>query len=88
MRILRKLTIYAAIALFIIVSVFGLRPFNQFIDADKTLVEDAGVYASEVIRLPDATYLVAVRTTMPKVRADMVRWWLSDFLQTTEHTVC
>jgi len=85
MRMLRKLTICAAIALFIIVSVFGLRPFNQFIDADKTLVEEAGVYASEVIRLPDATYLVAVRTTMPKVRADMVRWWLSDFLQTTEH---
>ncbi|SVC88457.1 uncharacterized protein METZ01_LOCUS341311, partial [marine metagenome] len=55
---LRKLTICAAIALFIIVSVFGLRPFNQFIDADKTLVEEAGVYASEVIRLPDATYLV------------------------------
>jgi len=73
------------LVLLIIISIFGLQPFRQTIDAEKTLVEDTGVYATEVRRLPDATYLVAVRTSMPEVKADMVRWWFSDFLQTTEH---
>ena len=73
------------LALLIIILIFGLLPFRQTIDAEKTLVEETGVYATEVRRLPDATYLVAVRTPMPDVKADMVRWWFSDFLQTTEH---
>ena len=71
--------------LLIIILIFGLLPFRQTIDAEKALVEETGVYATEVRRLPDATYLVAVRTPMPDVKADMVRWWFSDFLQTTEH---
>ena len=69
----------------IAISVVGLKPFKQTIDANKTLVEQTGVYVNEVRRLPDASYLVAVRTPMPKVKADMVRWWFSDFLQSTEH---
>jgi len=73
------------LAVLITISVVGLKPFKQTIDANKTLVEQTGVYANEVRRLPDASYLVAVRTPMPKVKADMVRWWFSDFLQTTEH---
>jgi len=73
------------LVLLIIILIFGLLPFRQTIDAEKTLVVETGVYATEVRRLPDATYLVAVRTPMPDVKADMVRWWFSDFLQTTEH---
>ena len=73
------------LALLIIILIFGLLPFRQTIDAEKSLVVETGVYATEVRRLPDATYLVAVRTPMPEVKADMVRWWFSDFLQTTEH---
>ena len=73
------------LVLLIIILIFGLLPFRQTIDAEKALVEETGVYATEVRRLPDATYLVAVRTPMPEVKADMVRWWFSDFLQTTEH---
>ena len=69
----------------IAISVVGLKPFKQTVDANKTLVEQTGVYVNEVRRLPDASYLVAVRTPMPKVKADMVRWWFSDFLQSTEH---
>ncbi len=69
----------------ITISVVGLKPFKQTIDANKTLVEQTGVYVNEVRRLSDASYLVAVRTPMPKVKADMVRWWFSDFLQTTKH---
>ena len=80
-----KLITYSFLTLLIIISVFGLQPFRQTVDADKTLVEQTGVYATEVRRLPDATYLVSVRTTMPNVKADMVRWWFVDFLQTTQH---
>ncbi len=82
---LRSFVTYSLLALFIAISVYGLQPFRQTIDADKTLIEQTGVYASEVRRLPDATYLVAVRTPMPDVTADMVNWWFSDFLRTTEH---
>ena len=71
--------------LLIVISIFGLQPLQQSIDAEKTLIKETGVYVNEVRRLPDATYLVAVRTSMPEVKAEMVRWWFSDFLQTTEH---
>ena len=73
---LRKLMAYSLLTLLIIISVFGLRPFQQTIDAEKALVKQAGVYVTEVRRLPDASYLVVVRTPMPEVKADMLRWWL------------
>ena len=81
----KKPIIYTLLALSVVISVFGLQPFQQTIDAKKTLVKQTGVYATEVRRLPDASYLVAVRTSMPEVKADMVRWWFSNFLKTTEH---
>ena len=84
MKFTRFLT-YGFLVLMIFISVFGLQPFRQTIDAEKTLVEQTGFYATEVRRLPDASYLVAVRTPMLEVKADMVRWWFSDFLKTTEH---
>ena len=82
---LKKLITYSVLTLLIIISVFGLRPFQKTIDAEKALVKQAGVYATEARRLSDASYLVAVRTPMPEVKVDMLRWWFSDFMQTTEH---
>jgi hypothetical protein len=82
---IKKLMIYSLLALLAIISIFGLQPFQQTIDAEKALVNQTEVYATEVRRLSDASYLVAVRTSMPEVKADMVRWWFSNFLQTTEH---
>lgn len=67
------------------VAIFGLQPFKTSIDAEATLVKETETYDTEVRRLPDASYLVAVRTPMPGVKADMVRWWFADFLNTTEH---
>jgi hypothetical protein len=75
---------YGLSATLISILLFGFQPFQETIDAEKTLVKETGVYVTEVRRLKDATYLVAVRTSMPQVKADMVRWWFSDFLQTTE----
>ena len=82
---LRKLTGYSLLTLLILLSVFGLQPFQQTIDAEEALVKQTGVYANEIRRLSDASYLVAVRTPMLEVTADMLRWWFSDFMQTTEH---
>ena len=81
----RKLTGYSLLTLLMIISVFGLQPFQETIDAEEALAKQTGAYATEIHRLPDASYLVAVRTTMPEVTADMLRWWFSDFMQTTEH---
>ena len=81
----KKPIIYFLLALSVFISIFGLQPFQQTIDAEKALVNQSGVYSAEVRRLPDASYLVAVRTPMPEVKAEMVRWWFSNFLQTTEH---
>ena len=81
----RKLTGYSLLTLLILLSVFGLQPFQQTIDAEEALVKQTGVYANEIRRLSDASYLVAVRTPMLEVTADMLRWWFSDFMQTTEH---
>ena len=81
----RKLTGYSLLILLIIISVFGLRPFQETIDAEEALAKQTGTYVTEIQRLPDASYLVAVRTTMPEVTADMLRWWFADFMQTTEH---
>ena len=64
---------------------FGLRPFQRTLDAEAALVLEAGAYKTEFKRLPDASFLVAVRTPMPNVKAEMVRWWFADYLQTTEH---
>ena len=70
----RKLIAYSLLTLLIIISVFGLQPFQQTIDAEKALVKQTGVYTEEIRRLPDASYLVAVRTPMPEVKAEMLRW--------------
>lgn len=64
---------------------FLLQPLDAVLDAEATLTDGADRYASEIRRLPDASYLVAVRTPMPDVKAHMVRWWFADFLATTEH---
>lgn len=81
----KKPIVYFLLAIAVFIAIFGVLPFQQTIDAEKALVSQPGIYANEVRRLPDATYLVAVRTPMPHVKAEMVRWWFSTFLQTTAH---
>ena len=80
-----RLSISLFLVILIGVAIFGLQPFKTSIDAEATLVKETETYDTEVRRLPDASYLVAVRTPMPGVKADMVRWWFADFLKTTEH---
>ena len=78
-----RLLIFLFLLLLIVISIFGLQPFKTSIDAETALIKETESYETEVRRLPDASYLVAVRTPMPGVKADMVRWWFADFLNTT-----
>ena len=80
-----RLLIFSFLLVVIVFSIFGLQPFKTSIDAEMTLVKEIESYKTEVRRLPDASYLVAVRTPMLGVKAEMVRWWFADFLNTTEH---
>ena len=81
----RKIALAVLAALTLIIAAFTVQPFAPQIDAKATLIDGAERYQPENRRLRDGTYLVAVHTPMPGVSADMVRWWFSDFLQTTEH---
>jgi len=71
--------------LFLFFLIFGFKPFKDSVDAEITLIEETDSYLSETRRLLDGSYLVAVRTPMPSVKAEMVRWWFLNFLNTTEH---
>ena len=71
--------------LFLFFLIFGFKPFKDSVDAEITLIDETDSYVSETRRLFDGSYLVAVRTPMPSVKAGMVRWWFADFLNTTEH---
>ena len=82
---LRILISLIFVAIIFLVVLFGFNPLKNSVDADQTLIKEFGVYKSESRRLPDGTYLVSVRTDMPLVEAEMVRWWFTDFLNTTEH---
>ena len=81
----KSITVVIFSVLVISILLFGVKPFRQTLDAEVAIVGEPGVYKTEVKRLPDASFLVAVRTAMPNVKAEMVRWWFADYLQTTEH---
>ena len=85
MRRSRKIITTALGPALLLIAAFTIQPYAPQIDADATLIDGQNLYQPEKKRLIDGTLLVAVRTAMPNVTADMVHWWFSDFLQTTEH---
>ena len=87
MRVLSGSLIIKLFILLLLISllIFGFKPFKDSLDPEVTLIEEVDSYQSETRRLSDGSYLVAVRTPMPSVKAEMVRWWFAEFLKTTEH---
>jgi len=65
--------------------IFGINPWAQTVDSETTIIDAADEYVTETKRMPDGTYMIAVRTPMPGVSAAMVKWWFTDYMQTTEH---
>ncbi len=74
-----------AILVALSIAIFGIAPWKQTVDPQTTIIESPDTYQTGTQRMPDGTYVVAVRTSMPDVKARMVKWWFTDYMQTTEH---
>ena len=87
MRVLSGTLVIKLFILLLLISllIFGFNPLKDSLDAEITLIEEVESYQSETRRLSDGSYLVAVRTPMPFVKSEMVRWWFAEYLNTTEH---
>jgi len=67
------------------VAIFGLPSCAPTIDAEAVLSEGYTPFETGVRRQPNGILQVQALTRMPRVKAAMVKWWFTDFLQTTEH---
>ncbi len=54
-------------------------------DREALLAPDPLAFESGVERLADGSQHVAVLTSMPGVRAEMIAWWFGSYMQTSEH---
>jgi hypothetical protein len=80
----RPLRIIALLA--VLVAVAGWRPiFSGETQKNILLTDGYSPLETGVRRLPNGVYLVRALTRMPGAKADMVRWWFADYMQSTEH---
>jgi len=78
-------SIGAGIVITISIAIFGLPPYSTFNDANTVTAEGYSKHETGVSRQSNGVYLVRALTRMPGVKAHMIRWWFSDYMQTTEH---
>lgn len=57
----------------------------RYQDRTQLLKPEGLAFESGVERLEDGVVHVAVLTSMPGVRAEMIAWWFGTYMQTTEH---
>ena len=79
----RTIITIAVISVFL--AVFGWQPFTSFPDAEAVVAPGYSELETGVDRQGNGVYLVRALTRMPGVKAEMVRWWFADYMQTTEH---
>ena len=65
--------------------IWGWNPFAPFRDTTGVLDEGYTGFETGVERQPNGVYIVRALTRMPDVKAEMLRWWFADYLQTTQH---
>jgi len=70
-------------ALALVFAVFGWNPFAPYRDVSGVL-KDAE-FENGIERQANGVYRVQALTRMPDVKAEMVRWWFADYMQTTQH---
>jgi len=80
---LKKRILGSAIALVLVISIFGLPPFSG--GPTPGYAEGEAGFETGVKRLPNGVYEVSALTPMPGATPEMVRWWFADYMQTTEH---
>ncbi len=69
----------------ILFALFGWNPFSPHRDTSGILDDGYSGFETGVHRQPNGVYRVRALTRMPDVKADMVRWWFADYMQTTAH---
>lgn len=75
----------AVLLLALLFTIFGCDPFAPYRDTSGVLDESDAAFKPGVERQPNGVYRVRALTRMPDAKAEMVRWWFADYLQTTEH---
>ncbi|MCG3269529.1 DAPG hydrolase family protein [Yoonia sp. I 8.24] len=80
---MKKRIFGGAVILALGIAVFGMPPFSG--QPTPGFAEGEPGFETGVKRLPNGIYEVSALTPMPGVSAEMVGWWFSDYLQTTEH---
>lgn len=80
-----KLVIWVGVAIAVAIAIFGWNPFSSYRDTSGLLADGYTEFETGVRRQPNGVYQVRALTRMPNVKAEMVRWWFADYMQTTEH---
>ena len=80
-----KRTFWIAVAVALWIAAFGWNPFADQRDTSGILADGYTEFETGVHRQPNGVYRVRALTRMPNVKAEMVRWWFADYMQTTEH---
>ena len=80
-----KRAIWVGLAIAVVIAIFGWNPFSSYRDTSGILADGYTEFETGVHRQPNGVYRVRALTRMPNVKAEMVRWWFADYMQTTEH---
>ncbi|MEP3421458.1 MAG: hypothetical protein ABJN35_06975 [Erythrobacter sp.] len=65
--------------------IWGWNPFGPYRDTSGVLDDGYSGFETGVERQANGVYKVRALTRMPDVKAEMVRWWFANYMQTTDH---
>ncbi len=72
------------LGLLLLVAAVGINPFAASRDTSDIIEPGYSALETGITRQANGIYRVRALTRMPDVKPAMVRWWFTDFLQTTE----
>ncbi|MDR9828475.1 hypothetical protein RCJ22_23090 [Vibrio sp. FNV 38] len=81
---MKKTFLFVVVAISLI-SIFGFNPWATTNKSEAILSDTYTAMETGVQRKANGIYEVRALTRMPNVTAEMVRWWFSDYITTTEH---
>ncbi|MEP3422743.1 MAG: hypothetical protein ABJN35_13475 [Erythrobacter sp.] len=82
---MKKRWIGIAALVLLVIGIWGWNPFASYRDTSGVVDSGYSGFETGVSRQSNGVYKVRALTRMPDVKAEMVRWWFADYMQTTEH---
>ena len=82
---MKKRWIAIAAVIQLAIGIWGWNPFAPHRDISGVLDDGYSEFETGVERQTNGVYKVRALTRMPDVKAEMVRWWFADYMQTIEH---